>query len=285
MRNFLLTVAFLALASIVLLVGYAIHKKQSNLEPVTEIKPGILRGYLPVEALPNSLAILPPPPAEGTTPIALDKEISNQSLTLRDTGRWNLAIEDANLMFPRAAGTFYCALNAPITERDTPNLYMLLRRSMVDVGLSTSTAKKNYMRTRPFAANKKPSCTPDQEVYLKKNGSYPSGHAAIGWAWALILSEVAPAQSDAILARGLAFGQSRVICNVHWQSDVIAGRLMGSASVARLHTDPAFRDAIEAAKAELAAVWAKSLPPQRDCEAEAQALSVYPPLAPWPANK
>ena len=84
---------------------------------------------------------------------------------------------------------------------------------------------------------------------LKDNGSYPSGHAAVGWAWALILSEIAPARNDAILARGRAFGQSRVICNVHWQSDVIEGRFIGAAVVARLHADPEFRTELKSAKA------------------------------------
>ena len=106
-----------------------------------------------------------------------------------------------------------------------------------------------------------------------KDGSYPSGHTAIGWAWALILCEIAPEQTDAILARGRAFGQSRVICNVHWHSDVVEGRFMGAAAVARLHVDPAFRAEIEAAKAELAAVRAKGLKPTRDCQAEADALA------------
>ena len=29
--------------------------------------------------------------------------------------------------------------------------------------------------------------------------------------------------------RGLAFGDSRVVCGVHWQSDVEAGRVIGAA--------------------------------------------------------
>jgi acid phosphatase (class A) len=31
-----------------------------------------------------------------------------------------------------------------------------------------------------------------------------------------------------------------VICNVHWQCDVDAGRIMGTAAVARLHADEDF---------------------------------------------
>jgi len=197
-----------------------------------------------------------------------------QSLALHGTPRWKLAAEDANLMFPKAAGTFSCALDAPITEEKTPHLYMLLRRTLADAGLSTYTAKNHYKRTRPFVVNKQPTCTPDEEEHLKKDGSYPSGHTALGWAWALILTEIAPDRTDAILARGRAFGESRVVCNVHWHSDVIEGRFMGAAAVARLHADPAFRAELEAAKAELATVRAKGLKPSRDCDAEAKALAV-----------
>ena len=50
---------------------------------------------------------------------------------------------------------------------------------------------------------------------------------------------------------------------------------MGSAAVARLHADPAFRVEIEAAKNELAAVRAKGLKPTRDCRAEADALAIH----------
>ena len=112
------------------------------------------------------------------------------------------------------------------------------------------------------------------------DGSYPSGHSSLGWAWALILSEIDPEHSDAILARGRAFCESRVVCGVHWQSDVIEGRFMGASTVARLHADPVFRADIEAAKAELAAVRAKGLKPIRDCEAEAKAMALQPPIAP-----
>jgi acid phosphatase (class A) len=153
---------------------------------------------------------------------------------------------------------------------------MLMRRAMVDASASTKLAKEHYMRARPFAVNGQPSCTPKDEPDLRKNGAYPSGHAAIGWAWALILAEMAPEQADAILARGEAIAQSRVICNVHWDSDVIEGRFMGAATVAVLHSNPAFVADLKSAKAELAAARAKGLKPTRDCKAEAAELAQQP---------
>ncbi len=241
---------------------------------VPEIHPGILAGYLPPEALPNSLALIPPPPAQGSAAFAFDEEVSQRAMALRDTSRWKLAIADANLMFPEAAGTFSCALGIPITEQDTPHLYMLLRRTGADAGLSTYTAKKHYQRERPFMVNGAPVCTPEEEELLRKDGSYPSGHTALGWAWALILTEIAPDRADAILARGRAFGESRNICNVHWRSDVAEGRFMGAATVARLHADAVFHAELEAAKSEYNAVVPKGLTPSRDCDAEASALAI-----------
>jgi len=57
-----------------------------------------------------------------------------------------------------------------------------------------------------------------------------------------------------IMLDDAGFGQSRIICNVHWQSDVNQGRIMGAATVARLHADPGFLADLEAAKAEIAAL-------------------------------
>ena len=217
---------------------------------VKEIKPGILEGYLAADELPNSLKLLPPTPQEGSAAFACDDEASRESLKLRGSARWNQAIADANLAFPAATDGFSDALGFEITENDTPHLYLLLRRTLTDAGLATYTAKDHYQRKRPFMLNNQPIGTPDEEEGLRKDGSYPSGHTAIGWAWGLILCEIVPDRTDAILARGYAFGQSRVICNVHWQSDVDAGRIMGAAAVARLHADEDFLADLEQAKAE-----------------------------------
>jgi acid phosphatase (class A) len=204
--------------------------------------------------------------------MALDEEISKRSLALQNSARWNLAILDADVKFPGSAGTFSCALGAPISEADTPHLYTLLRRSVLDAGKATAAAKNHYQRPRPFLLNNEPICTPEEREAYARNGAYPSGHATVGWTWALILAELAPEKSEALLTRGLAFGQSRVVCNLHWQSDVNQALILGAATVARLHAEPAFVADMNAARAEIDKVRAKDLPPTRDCAAEAEAL-------------
>lgn len=246
---------------------------QPTYKPVPEVSPGYLAGYLPRGAAPNSLTLIPPPPAPESAAQARDDAAAKAAMALHGGSRWTLATQDADLKFPQAAETFSCAVGAPITETTTPRLYVLLRRTLLDNGLSTYPTKTKFQRPRPFTVNGAPICTPADEAKLRADGSYPSGHSAIGWGWALILAQVAPDRADAILARGRAFGQSRVVCNVHWLSDTEEGRMMGSATVARLQSDADFQIDVEAARAEVAAARARGLQPSRDCAKEAEQLA------------
>ena len=65
--------------------------------------------------------------------------------------------------------------------------------------------------------------------------------------------------------RAGSFGQSRVVCRVHFASDVEAGRLFGSAVLARLHANRAFLADMKRARTELAAARA---PAPAGCTAE-----------------
>jgi acid phosphatase (class A) len=194
---------------------------------------------------------------------------------MHGTPRWEMATSDANLTFPAVAETFSCVLSVPVSEERTPKLITLLRRTLIDAGRATAEAKGFYNRTRPFVVNKKAICTPDSEAGLRLSGSYPSGHSSIGWAFGLVLSEVSPGQANAILARGRAFGQSRLVCNVHWQSDVQEGQMVAAAVVARLHAEPEFRNDVLAARTEVESLRAQNIPVGRNCDAEAQALKSW----------
>lgn len=231
-------------------------------------------GFLPREALPNSLALLPPPPAQGSAAMQRDNDARQSAASLRGTPRWQRAASDAVLGFPQVADTFSCAAALPIGREQTPRLYGLMAKMMIDVGLSTYAAKNHYQRTRPFVAHPAPTCAPRDEAALRHDGSYPSGHSALGWGWALVLAEVAPDRTDAVLQRGRDFGQSRLVCNAHWQSDIDAGRVIAAATVARLHADPAFRAELDAARTEVLAARRAGSRPAQDCALEAASLAV-----------
>ena len=279
-----MNVSFLSILALGLLSGSAIAKditiqgKTTELGTLPEIRPefglGALQGYLDPKAIPNSLALIPPPPALGSAALALDEEVARNTFALRGTPRFTLAAGDFDLKLPHFMNDFSCALGAQITKEDAPYLYNLLCRSFGDIGSSTRLAKHYYKRARPFKQNGQPIAVPEMRSYLETDPSYPSGHTALGWGFALILSELAPERGDEILARGRAFGESRLVCNHHWFSDVVWGRAMGAATVARLHGDPTFRADMEAARTEMAAIRAKGLPPSFDCKTEAAALAL-----------
>lgn len=254
------------------LVGACATPPPTTAAAIGELRPGILLGYIDREALPNSLLLLPPVPADDSATRAADQVTYLATRAAAAGPRGKMAASDARLDFPYAAGTFACAANLDIGPDTTPHLYTLLRRSFLDAGLATYRAKDNYQRTRPFVANKATSCTPAEEEKLSKDGSYPSGHSAAGWAWGLVLTELMPERADALLQRGYAFGQSRVVCGVHWQSDVDAGRFVGSGTVAQLHGNPVFRAQMREAAKEVAAARAAGRGTTRDCAAEAAAL-------------
>ncbi|MCU1755628.1 acid phosphatase [Pseudomonas helleri] len=231
-------------------------------------------GYLNPADLPLRLALLGAPPKPDSAALARDEEARRAALALRGTAREALAATDAELSFPGPANTFSCAMGAQISEKTTPHLYTLMQRTLTDAGGSTYAGKNAYNRTRPFVVHDEGTCRKDMEPLLRTDGSWPSGHSAAGWAWGLILGEVNPARATELMTRGLAYGQSRVICNAHWQSDVDAGRIMGAATVASLHSNPAFLKDLAAAKEEIQVAQKAGNTPTENCAAEGVALSL-----------
>jgi acid phosphatase (class A) len=234
--------------------------------------PGMLKGYLAPNEVLNSLQLLPPPPQPGSPAQAADDAAYRAALVAKGSARWQLAIRDAETRFPQAADAFSCALNMPINAQTSPHLLTLMQRSLTDLGVAYEKSKNHYQRPRPYVVFLDGNCTPDDKSN-KPNQAYPSGHATAGWGLALTLIEVAPERAGEIAARGYAFAQSRVACGVHWQSDVNAGRDLGAAVVAQLHSNPEFVAQLAQARKEVAVARAAGGSPSRDCTEEAAALA------------
>jgi acid phosphatase (class A) len=223
-------------------------------------------GYLRRSSVPSSVSLLGAPPTAGTPAMQADQAANSTALTQRFSQRWQQAAKDAELAFPAATNDFACALNSPISQRQTPTLARLLLRAALDAGGATQEAKERYNRPRPFEVNRQPICTPESARSLRSDGSYPSGHSAVGWAWGVLLSQLAPERKDQILERAHEFGQSRVICNVHWQSDVEAGRAVAEAVVQQLHTNLEFKRDFATAGREIERARSRGLRPMHKCE-------------------
>ncbi|WP_171034069.1 acid phosphatase [Lichenicoccus roseus] len=222
---------------------------------------------------PDGLLVLPPPPAPASPAQRLDEIVFTHSRALRerDPQRWALARNDAQLDFDHLMADFACALQVRLDRNSAPTLYRLLARLALDSRPETDAVKDHYDRRRPYIGNDAPICIA-RGTSLDATASYPSGHTTIGWTLALLLTELAPDRAGEILARGRAFGESRIVCGVHWLSDVQAGTLNGATLVAAVHSSPGFRADMLQAGREIAA--ARRDPRPADpamCAAEADA--------------
>lgn len=192
--------------------------------------------------------IPPPPQANGPLELA-ERAIVRGPWTAERRAQ---ALED-NAIDPFAA--FDSVLGENFTATNFPATARLLDRAGRAAGFAGDPVKFVYQRPRPFLSDSAITpCIPNDER-LRASFSYPSGHAALGFGWALVLAELVPSRTEAIIDRGRDFTWSRVVCGVHYPSDVEAGRTVAAAAIARLHTDPAFQSEFAAARAELAAAY------------------------------
>lgn len=197
----------------------------------------------------DASVFIPPPPAANSA-----LEIAERAIV---RGPWSAerraqALED-NAIDPFAA--FDSVLGPQFNGASLPATLAVLDRAGRAAGFAGDPVKFIHRRPRPFVTDSSITpCIPDDER-LRASFSYPSGHAALGFAWGLVLTELVPSRADALIERGRDFTWSRVVCGVHYPSDVEAGRTVAAAAVARLHADPDFQRQLAAARTELAALY------------------------------
>lgn len=207
-------------------------------------------GYLGLGRVPDHTLFLPPPPAADAPLGVADIAIFRATRALENGPRWALAVRDDRVGQRALLADFGCALGIDFSIANAQTISRLLARASRDLSAVVGQAKDRYQRPRPFLGEKGPVCiTPSPE--LARSGSYPSGHAAASWLYALVLAEVDPDDAAAVVARARAFGESRVVCGVHYATDIEGGRLAADAVIAALHGNVEFDGDVAAARAEL----------------------------------
>ena len=218
--------------------------------------------------LPGGESLIHPPPEAGSTRMTIDEEANARSLSLRGSPRWEQAARDADLGENWYGRAFSCAAGVRISPEATPRIANLLRRAGTDFGMSTGAVKDVFKRPRPFTVNGSTSCTPQEEEALRGNGSYPSGHSAIGYGTALVLASLLPDRAAELAKRGRGYANSRWVCNVHWYSDTVESQAFAGATFARLQSNPDFQADYAAAREEAASL--APAPIDEICAAEAE---------------
>jgi acid phosphatase (class A) len=236
LRTLSIAVAF-ALAACATPAPAPVIAPATNTEPAQPTTPE----RNPAVQVDPSIFIPPPPSADGPLELA-ERAIVRGPWTAE---RRQQAVED-NQIDPFAA--FDNVLGPNFTGANFPATAAVLDRAGRAAGFAGDPIKFLHRRDRPFVHDDSiVTCIPRPTSY-----SYPSGHAALGFGWSLVLAELIPSRADAIINRGRDFTWSRVVCGVHYPSDVEAGRTVAAAAIARLHADPDFQRELVAARAELA---------------------------------
>lgn len=122
---------------------------------------------------------------------------------------------------------------------------------------STNPAKQFFDVDRPYIVAPDEYVPRDKEggdAYSSTSGAYPSGHTNQAFWQGTLLATLMPELAPQILARTAESGHFRIVMAMHYPLDVIGGRMMGQAAIAKRWADPNFRPLLHAARAELYAV-------------------------------
>jgi acid phosphatase (class A) len=134
-----------------------------------------------------------------------------------------------------------------------PQTFQLLTLVGEEEEDDTKDAKAYFHRDRPYAAEPSiKTCTPVKPG--KAANSYPSGHATRAFSMGVVLAALMPDRSQAILARAAQYAERRLVCGVHYRSDIVAGQQFGTVLALKLMQNPQFRKQMAAAHAELEAM-------------------------------
>lgn len=126
----------------------------------------------------------------------------------------------------------------------------LLDAAKRESGLVSHMAKLHFDRKRPYEFDATLNVC---SQHRGKNATYPSGHTTAGYAMAVTLARLLPQHATPVLARAETYGKSRMVCGVHYSSDVVAGQVIGTAIALALQQNPQFQMEMAAAMAELVA--------------------------------
>jgi acid phosphatase (class A) len=233
-------------------------------------------GYLDPRRLTGLAAAVPAPPVTGSDRAEADRTASDRLRALEDTDRWLLATRHAELRPGVALAHFDCALGFRIEAAEAPRLAAILTRVLQDANDAAERAKARGHRPRPVGDDpERRSCqvvTPAQRA----TASHPSGSASVGAAYGRVLAELVPDRADAVSAIGRQIAISRMVCGMHYPSDVEDGAALGAAVAEAIIVTSTFAEDAAVARGEIeAARTAARTSPA--CAAERAALAITLP--------
>jgi len=200
--------------------------------------------YLPGDTAEFVGLFAPPPAADSPqTRRELDELLEIQRL--RTAEQSAAARDDSSTDVARFTGALGLK---PGTDVQLPALRRFTQRVEDSIRPYVRDAKRHFDRARPYAIE--PRIQPCL-ANTPRDASYPSGHATYAFVMASVLADVAPTRRTQLIARGEEFAHQRMVCGVHFASDIEAGRVGARWLLSQLRASPQYRADVVAATTEL----------------------------------
>jgi len=204
--------------------------------------------YITVEQI-NVDGILPPPVADGSDRQKAELAELHHIQDTRTPAQLDQAIADDKqediFVFASVLGAGFEASKLPATAE-------LGKQIRNDVGAVENYAKGHFARLRPWAVDPSLKGCPVAPNKPPKT-SYPSGHASSGYSLGVVLAAMIPARAPELLARARDYAENRLVCGVHYRSDIVASEVLATVTVREMMHNEKFLAQMSAARTELQA--------------------------------
>lgn len=188
-------------------------------------------------------SVLPPPPVETSAQEAdelAELHRIEASRTADQEQRAKLDETEENVFAYRTV------FGKDFSPDRLPTVAAFFERVKNDASVFAKSGKIAWNRRRPVAVD--PTLHP---IGRGLSQSYPSGHATLGWLDGIILAAMVPEKREEILTRAADYAHNRMVCGVHFRSDIEAGQVTGTVVSLLLMQNAQFQAEFKAARLEL----------------------------------
>lgn len=134
----------------------------------------VIKPYLSVQELPDLIKCLPVPPAFNSPEFAYDVQRYQWGKIQRlDPERAAIAKRDAVWSYAALFAEFNIPFGMVISKTETPEIWKLLETSLTTTDPMRVEPKAYYHRLRPFEMYDEHLLSPETEVEVRGEGSYP----------------------------------------------------------------------------------------------------------------
>jgi hypothetical protein len=186
--------------------------------------------WKPVELPDGSKYTLDPPPANNSDITKADLEELRQLAENRTEEdikiiqRWASEINGPNTRW--MAITEEMLKKYSLTPPEAARVHQIVSGTIYTASIAAFHEKYRYLRPRPTHLD--PSITLIDNFEVPAHPAYPSAHATTGSAASTVLSYIFPNDKEIFIEMSKESDLSRKLAGVHYESDNIAGRKLGT---------------------------------------------------------